>query len=112
MCVFTEIYTFVEKTAKACSVTLNHDDYISGIHKSGVDRNECEMECEKYPWCKGIQTSNSFNWCRLLTKENPEPISGWTFNNAGNWAEPDQWKNGINGNFKCYEKVKTGTYPI
>ena len=76
-------------------------------------RSRCEAECRKYPWCRGILVLNSGGTtCRLLTKEQPSPIDGWEAKNFGNWAEPDQWKNGLEAVYKCYEKVLTGTFQI
>ena len=102
---------FVEQTSSACSVSENGRDYISGVWKKVADKNRCESKCRKYTWCIGIMIG-SYGNCRLLTKVEPGPIPGWTADNFGNWAEPDQWKNGALSSYKCYEKIILGMYPI
>ena len=104
----------MQRTQSACSVTFLGDDFISGVEKSGVDKSSCEQECRMHSWCIGIRVvmpnSDGFDSCRLLTKEKPERKDGWNRAGFGNWAEPNQWKNGYefaNYEYKCYEKVAT-----
>ena len=61
---------------------------------------------------QGSPINTTGNQCRLLTRVEPDPIPGWTAYNFGNWAEPDQWKNGNSSYYKCYEKGNTAEFPI
>ena len=107
---------FVEITSNSCSVSKNETDYISGIQRWGMNQSSCETQCSEYSWCRGVQVDGSawewLNSYRLLSRDQPEPIDGWTPKNFGNWVEPAHWKNGIGSNYKCYEKIITGMFSI
>ena len=106
----------MQKTSTACAVTENGEDYISGmLGTSNMDReSQCEDDCTKYPWCKGIRKgrglSGSGYQCQLLTPNNPGKIPGWLFINSGSWAEPNNWKNSNDTCFRCFIKTKKGEY--
>jgi hypothetical protein len=74
-----------------------------------VQQTECETECGKYSWCKGIRISTGGS-CRLLASLAPPPITGWNFYDLGNWVEPDEWKNGGASSYTCRAKKPTGVY--
>ena len=67
--------------------------------------------CGKFSWCKGIRISTGGS-CRLLAKDQPAPLSGWSPYDFGNWAEPDQWKNSAVSGYTCHAKDEEGVYPI
>ena len=101
----------MKRTSKACAVTEDGSDFISGVIRSGLDKFGCETQCKKYSWCRGIMVIGSH--CRLLSKEQPDPIDGWSAKDwTGNWAEPAQWKNSNFPGVECYEKIITGGFCI
>ena len=68
----------------------------------------CKLECKKNRWCKGIRIKEGTltGQCRLLT-ETKVSISGWTFYNEGNWAEPENWQElgSTRSGYVCYAKL-------
>ena len=80
------------------------------MQRIGLDKRSCETQCKNYSWCRGIDFGGGWGVCRLLGKEQPEPIDGWTAKDYGNWAEPAQWKKSPNARYKCYEMIITGRH--
>ena len=73
------------RTRTACVATQGELDMISGHESNSVETlNACQLECEKYKWCRGIAVSYSNNnYCRLLTNYTGR-IDGLRYLNHGN----------------------------
>ena len=100
---------FVIRTCTACASHAWR--YISGYQKQQISHVQCENECQKYHWCRGIRISGSlsqhFGKCRLLTNHKTN-LPGWTFYNDGNWVEPNNWKE--TGDVTCKSAFSGKTY--
>ena len=93
------------KTDGTCT-TDGQTKVISGYQKN-VDKNDCEIACTMYKWCKGYRINDGNTECRLLTNGQTVDETGWDgLFNSGNWVEPDEWKKStIYTSHKCYKKT-------
>ena len=108
------MWDFEERTNSACTVTEGGFDYIGGLQNSDTSQFACKLLCKTFPWCRGIRVSSSAtsNGCRLLTDQTQNIRTGWPHFNAGNWAEPNQWKESPISSYKCFEKILVGKYIV
>ena len=92
-----------------CVITEREQDSIGGHQISGetyISGEYCKGQCEKYEWCRGVRVPHSDKKeCRLLTN-NSTPIDGYIPSNIGRWAEPKDWKESGNTNYRCLEKIE------
>ena len=103
---FIQGFRFEERTSTGC--VDGNGVLIAGYGRDDLSLEKCVTECKKRQWCRGIGVSSNINsHCSLLTNES-SPLDGWTYIDYGKWAEPKDWKEGLQQypNLRCLEKVE------